>query len=371
MNVSLVKTAANYGALIANHIEITKMVKNEQGKICGAELRDTLTGENFSVQCRGIVNATGPFTDAVRKMDNPEIQSIVTPSSGVHLILPNYFCPKDLGLIDPSTSDGRVVFFLPWENTVIAGTTDSPTSIDPHPKATRAEIEWLLKELNGHLNDDVNVHEKDILAAWSGIRPLIRDPNATNTEELIRNHMIEVSPSGLVTISGGKWTTYRAMAQETVDTACYVFELKPSGPCITTQTKVVGAHQWHENYHIHLIQKYDLDPAVAEHLSRSYGTQSERVLQHAQGSFKKLSEKYPYLEAEVKYAVEEEFACTAVDVLARRTRLAFLDAKEAWKATPKVIEMMAALRGWDRQRCERELSHTKAFLDRMGLDLGH
>lgn len=152
-------------------------------------------------------------------MDDPNVKGICCPSSGVHIVLPGYYSPEQMGLLDPSTSDGRVIFFLPWQRQTIAGTTDLPCDVTHNPKPTEDEIQFILTEIKNYLNKDVEVRRGDVLSAWSGIRPLVSDPNKEDTQSLARNHIVHVSPSNLVTIAGGKWTTYRAMACHTMDAA--------------------------------------------------------------------------------------------------------------------------------------------------------
>lgn len=164
-------------------------------------------------EVQGVVNATGPFTDGLRQMDEPTASDIVSPSSGVHITLPNYYSPARMGLIDPNTSDGRVIFFLPWQGHTIAGTTDAAAPISQNPIPTEKEIEWILNEVRNYLSPSIRVRRGDVLSAWSGLRPLVSDPAAKNTESLVRSHMINVSRSGLLTIAGGKWTSYRQMAE--------------------------------------------------------------------------------------------------------------------------------------------------------------
>jgi glycerol-3-phosphate dehydrogenase len=204
-----------------------------------------------------VINATGPFTDALLTMDDPSHKPIVQPSSGVHITLPNYYSPRTMGLLDPATSDGRVIFFLPWEGGTIAGTTDVPAPVEREPRAAEDEIRWLLEEVRRYLSPDIRVRRGDVLSAWSGLRPLVRNPAASRTEGLVRNHMIHVSPSGLLTIAGGKWTTYRAMAEEAVDKAVETFglESRTTGGCVTENVRLVGSHAWNRNMFISLIQR--------------------------------------------------------------------------------------------------------------------
>lgn len=279
-----------------------------------------------------------------------------------------------MGLLDPATSDGRVIFFLPWQGNVIAGTTDSPTTVTQNPIPTEKEIQWILGEVRNYLSPDVKVRRGDVLSAWSGIRPLVRDPAAKNTESLVRNHMINVSPGGLLTIAGGKWTTYRAMAEETVDEAIKVFHLKPNGPSQTHHIKLMGGHAWSPTMYIKLIQQFGLETSVAKHLSESYGDRAWLVASMAQPTGKswpihgtRFSALYPYIEAEARYAVRNEFAVKATDFIARRTRLSFLNVQVTLETLPRVIDIMGEELGWDQRRKVREFDEAVQFLKSMGL----
>ncbi|TPX49166.1 glycerol-3-phosphate dehydrogenase [Synchytrium endobioticum] len=384
MNVALTLTAIAAGAVAANHVEVVGLLKRSREKakqglgpeeLCGAVLRDTLTGESWEVQAKGIINATGAFIDKIRQMDEPTVEELVSPSAGVHVILPNYYSPAHMGLIDPATSDGRVIFFLPWEGQTIAGTTDSPCSLTPNPYPDEKDIAWILHEVGNYLSPDIKVRRGDVLAAWSGIRPLVRDPNAQNTAALVRSHLVTVSPSGLITIAGGKWTTYRAMAQETIDKALEIYDnLSPAGPCITDRFQLIGSHAWSPSMYVNLIQNFGLETDVAQHLCASYGDRAPAVASLASLTGKRwpifgvrLTALYPYIEAEVRYAVRREYACTAVDVLARRTRLAFLNANAAYEALDTVLDLMTEELGWDAAKRQKEREDAVHYLYTMGL----
>ncbi|KAA6410694.1 MAG: Glycerol-3-phosphate dehydrogenase [Lasallia pustulata] len=401
MNVSLALTAALYGATVVNHLEVTGLEKDASGKLNGARVKDLVQEKNgkkaeeFTIRAKGIINATGPFTDSIRKMDDQKVDEIVAPSSGVHVILPGYYSPANMGLIDPKTSDGRVIFFLPWQGNTIAGTTDAPTNITQNPIAGEEEIGWILAEIRGYLAPDINVRRGDVLAAWSGIRPLVRDPKAKNTESLVRNHLITVSDSGLITCAGGKWTTYRQMAEETVDEAIKLYKLSPgpvthaprisgtehiddaatlNGTCQTHQVRLLGAHGYSKTLFINLIQHFGVETEVARHLTESYGDRAWTVAALSAPTEKRfpvrgvrISPLYPFIDGEVRYAVRHEYAQTAVDVLARRTRLAFLNAQAALEALPTIIDLMAEELKWDRKRKEVEWKDTVQFLASMGL----
>ncbi|KAH9166087.1 DAO-domain-containing protein [Lactarius sanguifluus] len=375
MNIALVMTAVKLGATVANKVEVMQLLKDADGKIEGARVRDNLTGDEWEVKARGVVNATGPFSDSLLTMDNPSHKPIVQPSSGVHITLPNYYSPRTMGLLDPATSDGRVIFFLPWEGNTIAGTTDSPAPVENEPRAAEDEIRWVLEEVRRYLSPDIKVRRGDVLSAWSGLRPLVRNPSASNTEALVRNHMIYVSPSGLLTIAGGKWTTYRAMAQETVDEAVKVFglESRTTNECVTEQVRLVGSDAWNRNMFIGLIQRYGVDTEVAKHLSDNYGDRAWTVLSLAQPTGEawplygiRLASQYPFIEAEVRYAVRHEYALTATDVIARRIRLSFLNAQAAFEALPRVVDIMAEELNWSTAHKQEELARTTRFLQSMG-----
>ncbi|KAK7677701.1 hypothetical protein QCA50_019253 [Cerrena zonata] len=378
MNMALIMTAVQQGAVVANHVEVTELHKNSDstpGKLYGARVKDNLTGEVFNVRAKGIINATGPFTDALLTMDNPKHTPIVQPSSGIHITLPNYYSPRTMGLLDPATSDGRVIFFLPWQGNTIAGTTDTPCDVQRDPIAPEEEIRWVLEEVRRYLSPEIKVRRGDVLSAWSGLRPLVRNPNASSTEGLVRNHMIHVSDSGLVTIAGGKWTTYRAMAEETVDEAVKVFGLESkAGKCVTEDLRLVGSHGWSRNMFIGLIQRFGLETEVAKHLSDNYGDRAWTVceLAHATGNAWplygiRLSPGYPFIEAEVRYAARHEYAQTAIDVIARRCRLSFLNAQAALDALPRVIDILAEEHHWNKSRKHSEFVKAKEFLGSMGL----
>ncbi|KAI0010604.1 FAD dependent oxidoreductase-domain-containing protein [Xylariaceae sp. FL0662B] len=401
MNVSIAMTAAVYGATIVNHAEVTSLMKNENGKLCGATVKDVIperngrSAEDIRVNAKCIINCTGPFTDSIRKLDDQGCKEIVAPASGVHVILPGYYSPSNMGLIDPSTSDGRVIFFLPWQGNTIAGTTDEPTKISPNPLPDEKSIQWILDEISHYLSPDIKVRRGDVLAAWAGIRPLVKNPKAANTESLVRNHLIDISDSGLVTCAGGKWTTYRQMAEECVDAAVKEFNLptKPfenaprvsgteaiddgailNGGCQTHNVRLVGAHGFSKTLFINLIQHFGVETEVAKHLTESYGDRAWTVAAlckptdlrfPARGE--RVSRQYPFVDGEIRYAVKHEYAQTAVDVIARRTRLAFLNAQAALECLPKVIDIMSQELKWDKARQDREWKDTVKFLESMGL----
>ncbi|KAJ8321071.1 hypothetical protein KUTeg_002658 [Tegillarca granosa] len=381
MNIAMAISTARMGGSIGNYLEVMRIhkSKNSEGKevVCGATIKDRLTDKEFDIKAKCVINATGPYTDRIRLMDKPENKKICQPSSGVHIVLPDYYSPTNMGLLDPATSDGRVIFFLPWQNVTLAGTTDTACEVTDQPSPSEREIQFILNEVRNYLHPDVEVRRGDVLSAWSGIRPLVQDPNKADTQSIARNHIIEVSDDNLITIAGGKWTTYRHMAEETVDKAVKVCGLKPVCECRTKGLLLDGAHGWTPTLFIRLVQDFGLEKDVAQHLASTYGDKAFKVAKLASLTGKRwpvvgkrLHEEFPYIESEVRYAVRE-YACTAIDIIARRTRLSFCNVHAAQEALPRIVEIMAEELKWSKAKQQEEIKKATEFLQcEMGLNLG-
>lgn len=414
MNATLAITAIDNGATVLNYMEVLQLLK-EDGKLIGVRAKNRETGEEFNIKATATVNATGPFADKLLEMDEdplglppkkPEAPRMVVPSSGVHVVLPEYYCPRDMGLLDPSTADGRVMFFLPWQGKVLAGTTDTPLkSVPENPIPLEEEIQDILKELQKYIV--FPVEREDVLSAWSGIRPLVRDPatvpkgtdpTAGSTQGLVRSHLITKSPTGLLTISGGKWTTYREMAQETVDTLVKDYNFdgrnKQLLPCQTNKIILAGGEDYSKNYSARLIHEYKIPLKLAKHLSHNYGSRSALILElYTQSDFNKLpitlaatkdfhpsesevssennlsyqSFDEPFTIAELKYSLKYEYIRTPADFLARRTRLAFLNARQALTAVDGVVEIMKQEFNWDDETTAKLTKEAKEYIGQMGI----
>jgi len=352
MTVGIALTAAKHGAVIANHVRVTGLVK-EEGKVEGVKVTDSVSGETLEIKARVVVNATGPFADKVRLMDDPNCRPMLKASSGIHIVLDKRFAPPDTGLLIPKTEDGRVLFVLPWEGHALVGTTDEPAEVETHPRPVKEDIAYLLRHIGRYF--DLKVTESDIKAAWSGLRPLIFDPKATDTARLTRDHLIDQNRSGLITIAGGKWTTYRKMALDVVDHAIKRFSLETTSGCRTDQIFLRGGERYDPQGDLKLVEEYGLDTAVANHLNRAYGDRADEVAKIAASGYgAHLAKDHPYLEAEVLYAARHECAEHAMDVLAHRTSLALLDNSAALEASGRVIELMAGAMGWDDERIQKE-----------------
>jgi glycerol-3-phosphate dehydrogenase len=366
MNVSIILSAIEQGAVALNYVRAEGLTK-DHNKINGVLVKNMLNNHTFPVRAHVVINATGPFADEIRKMDNPEAKNIMVPSQGSHILLPKAFSPPADGLIIPSTKDGRVLFLLPWMGKTLAGTTDQMEKITDAPKATNDEVEYILEHLR--LYFDVPVKRDDVLASWSGLRPLAKpDQMSKTTASISRDHLIEVSPSQLVTIVGGKWTTYRKMAEDVVNTAISVNSLTPAGESATKNLKLFGARTYKSSLSEDLISKYKLSSDIAEHLAHSYGDKSSVILAlavknpHLQ---ERLIPEYAFINAEIIYIVHHEYAQHATDIIARRLRLAFLDNKAAIKALPKIIDLMSHELSWDQHRKQAELQRALEFLSTM------
>jgi len=327
--ISLARTAADHGAQLVNYCACTGFLK-EDGLIQGLEVVDRLSDTSFTIRARSVVNATGVFVDALRQIDQPGQAKLVRPSQGVHLVLPRDFLPGDSAIMIPKTDDGRVLFAVPWHDCIILGTTDTAVA-EPQlePRALPEEVEFLLSHAARYLTRDPT--PADVLSVFTGQRPLVSPPaNAeTSTASLSRDHWIETSSSGLITITGGKWTTCRKMAQDVVDQAQWTGGLTQR-PCITPELRLHGA--------------------TAEKNATVYGTDQAAIdaLAEADPSLVKfLHPRLPYRRAEVVWHAREEMACTVEDVLARRTRALLLDARASIAAAPEVARLLAIELGHD------------------------
>ena len=324
--------------LYVNEATVTGILHNEAGKVAGVKFVDNTTGEEYSIKARSVVNAAGCFVDDIMHMDSPEHRKMVTPSQGVHLVLDMKFLQSDYAIMVPKTSDGRVLFAVPWHDKVVVGTTDivRPTP-EEEPRPLKEEIDFILGTAGLYMNPAPTY--KDILSVFAGQRPLAAPKKeGKNTKEISRSHKVITSDNGLVTITGGKWTSYRLMAEDTVDKAIEVAGL-PRRKCVT------------KKFHIHGYRK---NPNLADHMY-VYGSDEPKILNLIKENpalGEKLSPKFGYTLAEVVWAVREEMALTVEDVLARRVRLLFVDAREAMAAAPKVAETMA-----------RELGRDQAWID--------
>jgi len=301
--IDLAATAVKHGATLLNYVRVDALVK-VNGKVKEVLAEDTLSGKSYELKTKIVINATGVFADDIMLMDEPENDEIVTPSQGIHLVVDKKFFSGTNALMIPKTSDGRVLFAVPWHDKVVLGTTDTPVdTIDFEPKPLEAEINFVLENANKYLSKQIT--RADVISTFAGLRPLVKVKGAKSTALLSRDQTIFVSKANLVTVTGGKWTTYRKMAEDVVNNAAFAAKL-PKKACITK------------------------DLAIGD-------------LKHAQpktgAAF--IHAAFTYGNAEINYFVQEEMAMTVEDILARRTRLLFLDAKAAIELAPTIARMLA------------------------------
>ncbi|MCP5516579.1 MAG: glycerol-3-phosphate dehydrogenase/oxidase [Verrucomicrobiales bacterium] len=329
--VHLARTVFDLGGLALNHFPVVRLTRSGD-LLDGVVARDAETGREYEVRAKAIINATGVFADTVRRLDDADCPPVLVASQGIHLVLPRRFLPGDSAIMVPHTSDGRVLFAVPWHDRVIVGTTDVPaaeTSLEP--RASEAEIGFVLTNAARYLVEDPQ--RKDVLSVFAGLRPLIKAANARSTAALSRDHSILISDSGLITVTGGKWTTYRKMAEDAVDHAEAVAGLGPR-PCPTGRLKLRG---WTE----------EPPPEKSWAVYGADAASLRALLAERPELGEPLHPRLPISGVEVVWAVREEMARTIEDVLSRRTRALLLDARASLEAAPRVAALMAQELGRD------------------------
>ena len=344
--INLAQTIADLGGTPVNYVKVTRLIKSV-GTVRGVRALDMEQGRELEVHARVVINATGVFVDHVLKMDEPSAASIIQPSQGVHLVLPKVFLPGDSAIMVPHTDDGRVLFAVPWHDRVIVGTTDTPVDAPSlEPRALDSEVEFLLRHAARYLTRDPQ--RSDVLSVFAGLRPLVKPADARSTAAISRDHHLLISPSGLVTITGGKWTTYRKMGEDTINQAALIGGLEER-ESRTQQLPIHGSLEGVDRTDPLHVYGSDVD-AIREMIR----------VQPALGE--RLHDRLPYVRAEVLWAVRHEMARTLEDVLARRTRALLLDARASLEAAPPVAEMLAAELGRDGAWREAQIKQYSALV---------
>jgi len=354
--LALAQSASEAGAAVANYIEVTGFEKDNAGKINGVKITDTLTAKQFSIKSKLVINCTGPFSDKIRHFANANLPGRIRPSKGVHVVLPYEVLNSDHAMLIPKTPDGRVVFAIPFEGSMLLGTTDTEsTDVDNEATLNKNEVDYLINTLNPYLANKIDVSK--IKAGFGGLRPLLSaDPNKS-TKTLLRDHEIEIDAiSGLISLLGGKWTTYRLMAKDTIDQADIIFEQENT--CLTAGHRLVGGANYDFNSWKFLVKDFNLSDDISQHLIKKYGSRASDVakLISTNSDLKnRLHPKYPYIKAEVVYTVRNEMAVTPRDVLARRIRFEITDWEATLQVLPVVAELMAAELSWSNETTETQI----------------
>ena len=338
--VALARTAVNYGAVVVNHARVIGLLK-EQGSLKGVVACDLETDQELHLHGHTVVNAAGVFVDGIRRQDEHGSSDLVRPSQGIHLVLDRSFFPSRHALLIPRTQDGRVLFALPWHERVLLGTTDTPVS-DPSLESVPSddEIEYLIDHAAHYFQRRID--PSDILSAFAGLRPLVNAGNAQDTASVSRDHVVRISKSGLVTVTGGKWTTYRKIAEDTINTAIQVGGLD-SRPCITTDLRLHGWQEPHEEGGP--LQVYGADQKNVE-----------AVMQEVDCGHERLHPDLPYSRGEVHWAVRHEMARTVSDVLVRRIPALYMNRHVALTSAPLVAGILAQELGRDESWTAAQIS---------------
>jgi len=350
LTMAIIRTAAQFGAVVANYAEVTSFVM-EDGKIQGANVHDKINGHDITISARYVVNATGIFAEQLETLSGEEPEIKVVPSKGIHLV----FSRKDLGIGDsaivlPETDDKRILFIVPWESRAILGTTDTGSGDLDHPTSSPEDVKYLLDHLNRYLS--VNLTADDIISTYAGYRPLVKprkEGQGQSSAKLSRTHVVLQSGSGLITIVGGKLTTYRLMAQDTVDVISKRDNTKPVHP--TKSLPLQGSAGWEARQKdlAHRGAALGLNADDIVHVGHSYGTEADAVLDliaENPSLAERLIEDLPYLKAEVIHACRQEMAMTPYDILARRTSITLEDRDRGLGVVQEVAAMMAPELHW-------------------------
>jgi glycerol-3-phosphate dehydrogenase len=339
--INLAETAAEQGATLINYARVVALTKGPDGFIDGVVAVDQETGQEWKVTARVVINATGAFSDSVRRLAEPDVPSLIAPSQGIHLVFHHSFLSAESAVMVPHTSDGRVMFAIPWHGHTLVGTTDTPiTTPTLEPRPLQEEIEFILDTAGQYLLKRPT--REDALSVFVGIRPLVKSGDGRLTAALSRDHTIHFDASGLMTTTGGKWTTYRNMAEHAVDQAADFARLDER-PCVTRSLNVHGFHSNADRFGA--LSVYGTDALAIQDLMRATPSWSEP-----------LHPQLPYIGAEVVWATRHEMARTVEDVLARRTRALFLNARAAEAMAPEVARLMARELDWTESRTASEVA---------------
>jgi glycerol-3-phosphate dehydrogenase len=346
-NITLVKTFTEAGGETLNHAGVIAFEKDASGRLATAIVEEKVMGRAFPVHARCFVNATGPYADKIRTLATPASRPRIRLSKGVHIVLPAEVLSGREALLIPKTDDGRVLFAIPWLGSVLVGTTDEEINSfdDVHLRAD--EVDYLLRHLNRYLATPLSAGQ--IVGGMAGIRPLLTSGKAKNTNKLARSHEVEIDPhSGLVSIMGGKWTTYRAMAQDAIDAAQKKIGMQGS-QCRTLNHKLVGSDGYSENYSRSLEKIYGLSVPAARRLAEKYGTRASDVMEPVRGDpqlAQPIGAGQAPLRAEALFAIRDEMAISIEDVLARRLGVQTQSWKAAIEAAQVVADILAQELGW-------------------------
>lgn len=371
--LSLVKSFSEAGGEVANYLKVIAFQKDQHGRLVAAVAVDTFSGDTVQIAARSFVNATGPSADHLRSLAKPALAARLTLSKGVHILLP---LVGEVGsaLLIPKTEDGRVIFAIPWLGRLLVGTTDDEVSADQELTVSRAEADYLLRHLNQYSNVQYKV--EDVASAFCGVRPLVRAKHARQTKKLIRSHEVEVDADcGLISILGGKWTTYRVMAEDTINAV--VKQLGSSSASKTHRYPLAGSDGYHPDQWRVLMTEYGVAADSVKHLLEKFGGEAGDVLALVK---EEPSWKEPIvhgaapIQAEIVFCARKEMAVTVEDVLGRRIGMQYFCWKSSMRAAPVVADLLGSELGWTREQTSRApaeyVSKIERQLQALGLSVG-
>jgi glycerol-3-phosphate dehydrogenase len=365
-NITLLETFSAAGGQAVNYVRVTGFEKDSAGKLTETKIEDRQSGEKYTIRAKVFVNATGPFSDSIREMAHPGIEPRLRLSKGVHILFPVDAIGSHDALLIPKTDDGRVIFAIPWLGRLLVGTTDDEAHLGDEMVVLKSEAEYLIKHLNPYLIKPLSVDQ--MVSGFAGVRPLVRSKDALNTKKLIRDHEVEVDEtSGLVSVLGGKWTTYRAMAEDAVDTVQQSMGVPVAG-CRTADYPLKGSSGWSREYWETLEARYHISRNTAKHLSQKFGTNAVKVLdliaQDPQLE-NPIVEGQPPIQAEIVYGVRNEMAMSIEDILARRIGLQLYGWSLAVTAAPVVGAHLARELGWSPAQTQRAIEEYVNKINRL------
>jgi glycerol-3-phosphate dehydrogenase len=356
--IAMAKTSADFGCELLNYARVVGFEHASDGKLSVAHLEDSVDGTRFSISARAFLNCTGPFADEIRLMANPLMKSRLRISKGIHILLPANTLRSETALLIPETEDGRVIFAIPWLGSLLVGTTEDEIDHGADIAATDSEVSYLLEHINRYL--DTSFTNSDVQAAFSGVRPLVASKDAVNTKNLVRDHEVEIDEkSGLISILGGKWTTYRAMAEDGVNHIERVLGNATSASS-TRELPLVGAEGFTSNYWQQLASQHHVPDHVAKHLALKFGTEAPLILETIRSEPGLADPIYPgsdVLAGEVLYCIREEMAQSIEDLLARRIGIQFHSWKNAVAAAPVVGRMLGHELGWTQESTDNAIDN--------------
>ncbi|ORD95089.1 glycerol_3_P DHase A [Enterospora canceri] len=359
LNVMLGVTAAFHGATVLNHVKFISFDSNQGQMICV----DRLTKRKFSIRTRTVVNATGSYTDITRRKTGKQ-SNMMVHSTGSHICIDSKFGPVGMGLVDKCTVDGRMLFVVPWMGFLVAGATER---VVQHPSAvlpTKDDLDFIVAEINKFTSTKL-CHE-DVKSIWTGVRPLVQDSGSNNSENLVRSFKIIDDKNKVVSVTGGKWTTYRTAAKETIDFLVKNYKLKASRSCVTEDIRIVGSTGYSRNMFYRIAEWHEIDLSYAKHLQQTYGAYSFKLAEYLKKHRSRILVEYEHTYAEVLYVMRHEYAITLGDIVNRRFRIGFINVRDAERMAIKIREFLVLNNIWSNTTARKYSNMFYAELDEFG-----